>query len=128
VANAWKREHATPETGQDLGSQVHAWGESGSLENVPRLVAALTHSDGNVRRLAASALGKLRAPAAVEPLCTLLEHEPGPQVRQYAIKALRIIGDPRARATLERIAADADEIDYNREGASAALLALRGGS
>jgi len=124
VANAWKREHATPETGQDLASQVHAWGDNGAAEHIPDLVAALSHADGNVRRLAASALGKLQAPAAVAPLCALLEHEPGPQVRQYAIKALRIIGDPRARATLERIAADSAEIEYNREGARAALGAL----
>jgi len=68
----------------------------------------------------------LRATAGVEPLCALLAHEPGPQVRQYAVKALRSIGDQRARATLERIAANPDEIEYNREAAKGALAALRG--
>jgi len=124
VANAWKLTHSTPATGQDLGSQVHAWGDSGALEHVPDLIAALGNADGNVRRLAASALGKLRASEAVAPLCALLEHEPGPQVRQYAIKALRVIGDAGARAALERIAADPDEIEYNRDGARLALGAL----
>jgi hypothetical protein len=125
VANAWKLETGAVSVGNDRASQVHAWGESGSLEHVPELVAALTDSDGNVRRLAASALGKLRTSDAVEPLCVLLDHEPGPQVRQYAIKALRAIGDQRARATLERIAASADEIEYNRGAAQAGLAALR---
>ena len=124
VANAWKRDKGGVGTGSDRASLVHAWGESGALEHVPELVAALTDTDGNVRRLAASALGKLRASAAVEPLCALLANEPGPQVRQYVIKALRVIGDPRARWALERMAADADEMDYNRESARSALEAL----
>ena len=71
--------------------------------------------------MAASALGKLRAAEAIEPLLALLEREPGPQVRQYAIKALGSVGDERARATLERIAADPAEVEYNRAAAQAAL-------
>jgi hypothetical protein len=125
VANACKRENGAAAVGKDRASQVHAWGESGSDEHVPELVAALTDPDGNVRRLAASALGKLRAVASVEPLCALLEHETGPQVRQYAIKALKSIGDQRAWATLQRIASDQNEVDYNRDAAKAALGALR---
>jgi ATP-dependent DNA helicase RecQ len=132
VANAWRREQnaappGSPEipSGKDRAARVHALGESGLPEHVPELVVALTDADGNVRRLAASALGKLRASAAVAPLLALLEHEPGPQVRQYAIKALSQIGDDRARATLERIAADSAEMDYNRSAAASALRSLR---
>ncbi len=128
VANAWLREHnAAPlvstetTTGKDRSQRVYALGESGSLENAAELVSALIDPDGNVRRLAASALGKLRAAEAVEPLLALLEREPGPQVRQYAIKALGEIGDERAQAALERIAADAAEMEYNRASAQAAL-------
>jgi len=85
------------------------------------LRARLARISGAERRLAASALGKLRATAAVEPLVALLEREPGPQVRQYAIKALGSIGDERARATLERIVAYPAEVEYNRAAAQSAL-------
>ena len=74
--------------GPERAAQVHALGESGAFENVPDLIAALSDSNGNVRRLAASALGKLKSLDAVEPLLKLLENETGPQVRQYTIKAL----------------------------------------
>ncbi|MEK7276586.1 MAG: RecQ family ATP-dependent DNA helicase, partial [Chloroflexota bacterium] len=132
VANAWLLEQgdtsATPESqntvGQDRAAQVHAQGESGSPEHIPELIAALNDPDGNVRRLAASALGKLRAVDAVQPLLTLLQNEPGPQVRQYAIKALGKIGNDRASASLERIANDATEMEYNRLSARSALASL----
>ena len=78
--------------------------DSGDSRHVPELIAALEDENGNVRRLAASALGKIGDPRAVEPLLTLLASESKPQVRQYAIKALGKIGDPKARAALERIA------------------------
>jgi HEAT repeat protein len=113
--------------GKDRASHVHTLGETGSLEPVPELVAALNDVDSNVRRLAASALGKLRAAAAVEALYALLEREPGSQARQYALKALKAIGDPQSRPTLERIAADPYEIEYHRAAAKVALAALRNG-
>jgi ATP-dependent DNA helicase RecQ len=131
VVNAWQREQVGGveiPAGKDRAAQVYAWGESGSLEHVLDLIAALTDSDGNVRRLAASALGKLRATAAVEPLLTLLEGESGPQVRQYAIKALGQIGDARARVVLARIATDSAEMDYHRRSAEAALRSLPPGA
>jgi ATP-dependent DNA helicase DinG len=119
--------HLWPSTAPDknLAARVHALGESGSVEHVPELIQALEHDSGNVRRLAASALGKLRALAAVESLLALLRKEQGPQVRQYAIKALGKIGDPRARKLLEQICADEDETAYNRQAADAALRSLR---
>ncbi len=131
VANAWLIEHgkalpASTKTshGPDRAAQVHAMGESGVLENVPDLIDALGDSNGNVRRLAASALGKLKSLDAVEPLLKLLENEAGPQVRQYIIKALGSIGDERARAALERIASNPNEIDYNHVAAKSALQLL----
>ncbi len=82
VANAWLVEQGqspptpTPtSTGKDLAARVHALGESGDINNAPELITALTDADGNVRRLAASALGKLRAVAAVEP-SNLLPSDP----------------------------------------------------
>ncbi|HLF02695.1 MAG TPA: HEAT repeat domain-containing protein, partial [Anaerolineales bacterium] len=76
------------------------------------------------RRLAASALGKLRAATATESLLSLLEREALPQVRQYTIRALGLIGDQRARRKLEAIANDPNEIYYNRAAAQNALTQL----
>ncbi|MBM2850902.1 MAG: ATP-dependent helicase RecQ [Anaerolineales bacterium] len=132
VVEAWRREQGAVPTGavdtpagKERAARVHGWGESGSPESIPELIAALNDPDGTVRRLAASALGKLQALAAVEPLLALLECEPGPQVRQYAIKALGRIGDEQARAVLERISTDSAEMEYNRVAAKVALNSLR---
>ena len=96
-------------------------GESGDSSHVPQLIAALEHENGNVRRLAASGLGKLRDERAVDPLIALLLNEEKPQVRQYAVKALGAIGDSRATAILESIANDESEMYYTRESARKAL-------
>jgi hypothetical protein len=130
VANAWSLEHGqepvTPQRkdGQELAEQVYDWGESGKREHIPDLIVALDSDNGNVRRLAASALGKLRAVEAVEALMVLLSKELGPQVRQYTSKALGQIGDERAAHALEQIARNANEMDYNRLAAKTALKQL----
>jgi len=62
-------------------------GETKSQAGIPELIIALENPNGNARRLAASALGKIRAHQAVEPLLRLLGNETKPQVRQYAVKA-----------------------------------------
>ena len=104
--------------------RVYQLGESRSPEAVPELAAALRDSNGNVRRLAASALGKIAVAQAVEPLIELLSREDKPQVRQYAIKALGQIGDPRPRKLLEKIAADTNELGYTQEAARLVLKDL----
>jgi hypothetical protein len=130
VANAWQIEHgelpitARRKDGQELAAQVYEWGESGQRARIPDLLAALNSDNGNVRRLAASALGKLKVMEAVEPLLTLLEREHGPQVRQYAIRALGCLGGERARTTLTHIAEDTGEMEYNRVAARVALKQL----
>ena len=127
VANAWSIEHGEkPATlprkdGQELAAQVCEWGESGNREHIRDLIAALGSDNGNVRRLTASALGKLKAVEAVEPLLALLAQESGPQVRQYTIKALGQIGAERAKDALEQIARNSREMDYNRLAAKTAL-------
>ncbi len=77
-----------------------------------------------MRRLAASALGKLRAIDASIALLDALEAESGPQVRQYMVKALgaihRALPDEVARV-LQRISADPDELPYVRCAAESAL-------
>jgi competence protein ComFC len=82
---------------------------------------ALDDPDGNVRRLAASALGKVEDMRAVEPLIALLMRETKPQVRQYAVKALGKMKDARAQSLLERIVNDQTERDYTRTAARVAL-------
>lgn len=133
VVAAWEREKVkepakAPRVGipsEQGWRRIVAMGNSGDPRYVPELIAALRDGNGNVRRLAASALGKIGDPRAVEPLLTLLARESKPQVRQYAIKALGKIGDPRARAALERIASDPQERDYNVKAARTALMSLR---
>jgi adenine/guanine phosphoribosyltransferase-like PRPP-binding protein len=99
-------------------------GDSKSHSAVPELINALKSENGNVRRLAASALGKIRATAAVEPLLNLLEKENKPQVRQYAVKALGAIRDKRAEKTLQQIARNENEMYYTSDSAKAALKRL----
>ena len=81
-------------------------------QRFPELIEYLTHTNGNVRRLAASALGKIGETQATIPLIELLRHEKKPQVRQYAVKALGRIGDNRALTILEKIAEDKGEKEY----------------
>jgi ATP-dependent DNA helicase RecQ len=104
--------------------RVVALGEQGGPAAVPELIAALKDENGNVRCLAASALGKIGDPQAVEPLIALLQADPKPQVRQYAINALGKIGDHRARPILEQVAADPVEMEYNIKSAQTALTRL----
>ena len=96
-------------------------------EATPGLIAALGDSNGNVRRLAASALGKARHPSATQPLMALLGTERLPQVRQYAVKALGRIGDPQCLALLQRIASDECEMYYVRKAATGAARRVRPG-
>ncbi len=135
VIEGWKR-HSENVCGQLQGCPakvtpgrkaiqlIFSLGESRSPSAVPELVGCLCSDDGNVRRLAASALGKIAHCSAVAPLMMLLEQEEKPQVRQYAVKALGLIGDERARSLLEAVASNEGEKDYTRESARIALLNL----
>ncbi len=102
---------------------VHAWGESGDQTHVPLLIEALADPSPNLRRLAASALGKLKSREAVEPLMLLVQRDPAPQARQYALKTLGIIADSRAIEVIQRVLQDEHEKPYNKVAAKAALRA-----
>ena len=101
-------------------------GDGGAL---PELCGLLAKDSVEVRRLAASAIGKLagaaEAAAAVAALLPCL-HDPHPQVRQYAIKALKAYGAAAqpALADLRDLAAKAAEKDYNRRDATLAAQAI----
>lgn len=101
-------------------------GESRSSIALPELFAALKSEDGNARRLAASALGKIKDAKAIQPLLDLLSIEVKPQVRQYAVKALGDIGNPLAVDLLTKISEDESEMYYTRDAAKSALLKCRG--
>jgi len=96
-------------------------GERQDPESVSNLIAILKHEDGNARRLAASALGKIGDPRAVQPLMDLLATETKPQVRQYAVKALGALRDPRPVDLLQKIADDENEMYYTRDSAKHAI-------
>ena len=77
-------------------NRVVALGKSNDPTVIPEIIRFTMSSNGNERRLAASALGRLaqfkpEIYKAVEALEGLLEDEK-PQVRQYALKALDRIG------------------------------------
>jgi ATP-dependent DNA helicase DinG len=86
---------ADPEGARGI-SRVVMLGESNDPSMISEIIEFTRSSNGNERRLAASALGKLarfkpQIYKAVEALEGLLEDEK-PQVRQYALKALTRIG------------------------------------
>jgi ATP-dependent DNA helicase RecQ len=129
VATQFQTSEVSPES-RDSKSMFHRiveLGESGSSSALPELFAALKSEDGNARRLASSALGKLKDAQAVQPLLDLLNHETKPQVRQYAVKALGSIGDRRAIAILTKIADDENEMYYTRDSARAAIMKCHDG-
>ncbi|HSO69822.1 MAG TPA: HEAT repeat domain-containing protein [Arachnia sp.] len=66
---------------------------------VGALVKALTHQDAKIRRDAATALGELRDPRAIEPLAAA-SRDDSLAVRDSAVWALGEIGDPAALPTL----------------------------
>jgi HEAT repeat protein len=78
-----------------------------SKGDVDGLIEALEYQDDhNIRLAAATALGRIGDPRAVDPLISALEDQP--RVREVAAMALGEIGDPRAVESLIRALEDAD--------------------
>ncbi|MCX6841388.1 MAG: HEAT repeat domain-containing protein, partial [candidate division WOR-3 bacterium] len=86
--------------------------------SVRPLIDLLRSIRSTVRAGAARALGKLRAPDAVDPLIWLLRDR-DPDVRMAAIIALRQIGDERG---MNAIAAAVQDTDPDVEGAAEKAL------
>jgi hypothetical protein len=109
---------------------VWALGESEDpIQSAPHLIESLNDPDGNVRRLAASALAKLKCCEAVPPLLDCLRKENKPQVRQYVVKALGVLCDaPNAQVTqvLQRIISGEQSPDYLVRAAQAVLKQMGG--
>jgi superfamily II DNA helicase RecQ len=112
-----------------IKKQSDPWtlGESNDPKAIPKLIEFTKSGDGNKRRLAASALGKLsifkpQIFEAVSHLIRLLDDEK-PQVRQYAAKALGKIGSEDAMPRLKQLLDD--EKPYVREVATAAIKRIK---
>jgi hypothetical protein len=101
-------------------------GNSGDPSALPELMGLTRSPVANVRRLAASAIGKLaglaEAKGAVDSLQPLLRDR-HPQVRQYAVKALKAHGTAArcALSDLRDVAISPVETDYNRRDAKLAV-------
>ena len=101
-------------------------GLSNSPDAVGPLIDFLTGGRTNEKRLAASAIRKLavkyreECQAAESPLLACL-NDPGPQVRQYALKALSILRLAPKSLDRLRIVQDDDDRHDNRDLATAIL-------
>lgn len=104
-------------------------GRAGDPTGLPELINFLKMPSQLVRRLSASAIGKLAglvdAKSAVSALHSLL-NDPHPQVRQYVIKALSVYGVSSAGAVhdLQDIVDNPSEKDYNRRDAELAVKTI----
>jgi len=113
-------------TEKALAARAVALGNAGQGRALAELTRLLETPSAEVRRLAASAIGKLAGFAAAAEAVGALSsrlRDPHPQVRQYAIKALKAYGHAAeaTRHDLEDIAANPAEKEYNRRDASLAL-------
>lgn len=99
---------------------------------LPELARLLKMPSAEVRRLAASAIGKLAgfgadAQAAVQALAPAALHDPHPQARQYSLKALKAYGSAARELLhdLDDLAENQRVKDYLRRAAHSAAAAIR---
>lgn len=115
-----------PKLEKQFRERAVALGNSGDPSALPELAGLTKSPSANVRRLAASAIGKLaglaEAKAAVAALQPLLQ-DSHPQVRQYVVKALGLYGTSAkcALADLRDIAISPVEKEYNQRDARLAI-------
>ena len=117
------------ETERAMSARAVELGRSTNAAALDELMDMLKVPSFDVRRLAASAIGKLAgiapAPQAIGALVPLLR-DTHPQVRQYTVKAIKAYGTA-AQSTLpdlRDIAANLSEKDYNRRDAQAAIAVI----
>ncbi|MDZ8117394.1 HEAT repeat domain-containing protein [Pontiella agarivorans] len=117
---------------QEARQRAVALGRSQDPAALPELVQLLKTPSADVQRLAASAIGKLSGfgadgSMAVEALAPVALHDPHPQTRQYALKALKTYG-AYAEAWLDELddlAARPNRKDYIPVAAAAAARTIR---
>lgn len=86
-------------------------GEFKSQESTASIITFLRCSDGNVKRICCSALGKIGNKDSEDALISCLKDNK-PQVKQYAIKALGKIKSNKAVELLKTISSDKNEKEY----------------
>ena len=111
---------------KQLAARAVELGKSGDGAALPELVELLGGDSVQVRRLAASAIGKLAGFANAEPAVAAVRahlDDAHPQVRQYAVKALKAYGADASDtlSDLRDMAANESEKEYNRRDAQAAI-------
>ncbi len=117
-------------TEKTLAARAKALGESADAAVLPELVEATGSDSPLVRRIAASALGKLAgvvdAASAVSALRPLLE-DAHPQVRQYAAKALGAYGTAAEASlpALRDMLRNPAETDYVKRSVTTAGTAIK---
>ena len=111
-----------------LSDRAVVIGRAGEAAACGELLVLLRSSSANVRRLAASASGKLAwlgvdQATAVAALAPVARRDPHAQTRQYAIKALKSYGVAARECLpdLRDVAANGAEKDYVRRDADAAV-------
>ncbi|XWK90360.1 MAG: Holliday junction resolvase-like protein [Phormidium sp.] len=116
----------TNESSLDLSQQIVAWGNTRKIEYVSQLISYANHPSGNVRRLTASAIGKIAASHKLRqeikqaiPVLGKLTQDEKPQVRVYAVKALSLIASDDVLPFLKK--ALEDPIGYVSRAANQAL-------
>jgi len=113
---------------KQLSDRAVAIGREGNVEGFAELLDGLRSSSANIRRLSASALGKLawlgvNQQKVVSSLAPVVRNDPHSQTRQYAIKALKAYG-AAAKETLRDlrdIVKNPSEKEYLRRDAIAAV-------
>ncbi|MBL7159262.1 AAA family ATPase [Candidatus Microgenomates bacterium] len=105
-------------------SEIVKVGESRDKSQISKLIFYLNHNNGNVRRLACSALGKIGSPITERSLMGVLFDEK-PQVRQYAIKALFKLGTKICLPALEMIIRNPEEKEYNIKSAKSVVWKIK---
>jgi len=113
-------------TEKKLRDRAYWLGESRDAKALPELLELLNAPSAQVRRLSASALGKLAGLVPVEevlPALTERLRDTHPQARQYAVKALSSYGTAAKPALhdLRDMVENPTEKDYNRRDATKAI-------
>ena len=119
-----------PQYERPLMSRAVELGNSGDGRALPELLELMNSPSAQVRRLAVSAVGKLVVfadSAKAVPGLTVRLRDTHPQVRQYAVKALKAYGIAAADAVQDicDIAENPAETEYNRRDAKIAVEVIR---
>ncbi|MGA3007405.1 MAG: HEAT repeat domain-containing protein [Opitutaceae bacterium] len=107
-------------------------GRNSDPKALPELAHLVAMPSAEIRRLAASAIGKIAGfgadpAAAVHALAPAALHDPHPQTQQYALKALKTYGAAAAAYLhdLDDIAVNEQAKDYVRRAAHSAAQSIR---